>query len=131
MASRTAAGDSAEEILAKLVASTKTSFGLIRRQQPQVRLCRAGQSVVRRVSGRSDEWGSGRALPKICSVFACPVGERQLFSADNLFHRGQYLRTLSATNERCERQHRVDQEDWQTCLLHSLARNIIRDRNVL
>ena len=71
------------------------------------------------------------ALPKICGMFACPVGERQLLSADHLFHRGQFLRTFSATYERCERQQRVDQEDWQTCLLHSLARNIIGDGNVL
>ena len=64
-------------------------------------------------------------------MFAGPVSERPRLPARHLFHCEQYLRTLSAPYERCERQQRIDQEEWQTCLLHSLARNIIADGNVL
>ena len=41
------------------------------------------------------------------------------------------FRCFAASYERRERQQRVDQEDWQTCLLHSLTRNIIGDGNIL
>jgi hypothetical protein len=82
----------------RLLSRTKAGIKSARRSDhlndPQDSLDRIAHGRPRLAVGigiigcRFQDPGLAHGLPKICSMFACPVGERQLLSAGHLFHRG-------------------------------------------